>query len=692
MNAGPLVDVRDLSVAYRHDDGWLRVVDSVSFEIGRSEAFGLVGESGCGKSTVACHLLGYQRPASRVEGGQVMFAGTDVLSLSRPALDRLRGNRISLVPQNPTTALSPGMRIGAQLTEVLAQHGTKSGMAIPARTRELFALVGLPDAEHFGRRYPHQLSGGQQQRVIIAMALACEPDLVVLDEPTTGLDVTTQEQIIVLLKDLRARLAMSMLYVTHDLGVLAEIADRVGVMYAGQIVETAPTAALFRQPRHPYTRGLIASVPQIEDGGRPQGRPLRGLLRREELPPGCPFQPRCEFAEPSCASNRQRPVGVAADHHVACQRWQALPDPAPAMPESAALQTVQAPAPLLALEAVTLSYGASSWLRRRLSSAAPVVHELSFAIQRGEVFALVGESGSGKSTVARAISGLLAPAAGRILFDGAPLPEAVKRRTGDLRRSIQYVFQNPDASLNPRLRVGRIVGRPLEMFEQLDRGALKRRVAAALQDVRLDADYVARYPDQLSGGERQRVAIARALAAEPDLLLCDEVLSALDVSVQASVLALLRRLRQEHNLAMLFISHDLAVVRGLADRVGVLFRGFLMEVGTVDQVFAPPFHPYTHSLLMAVPGTLARQHPEARKVPPSSPPHAGMGCAFAGRCPWQAGRICGEQQPPWRATTGGLQIRCHLPLEDLDRRAVWRPAASAGTGPFQDVREQAISS
>ena len=693
MSAAPFVDVRDLSVAYRHDQGWLRVVDGVSFAIGRGEAFGLVGESGCGKSTVAYHLLGYQRPASRIENGQVLFADMDVLSLDRPALDRLRGDRISLVPQNPTTALTPGMRVGEQIAEVLTQHrGNKSAADTAARTRELFGLVGLANLERIGRRYPHQLSGGQQQRVIIAMALACEPDLVVLDEPTTGLDVTTQEQIVALLRDLRARLGMSMLYVTHDLGVLAEIADRVGVMYAGQMVEIAPTATLFRQPCHPYTRGLIASIPQIEAGGHARGRPLRGLLRRDELPPGCPFQPRCEFAEPSCAVNRQRLVPVASDHGVACQRWQTIAAPAPVAPDATAASTGQTPAPLLTLEGVTLGYGASTWLRLRRSKATTVVQELSFSIQRGEVFALVGESGSGKSTIARAISGLLAPAIGRILFDGMPLPASVKARAGDLRRRIQYVFQNPDASLNPRLRVGRIVARPLEMFEQLDRSALKRRIAAALQDVRLDADYVVRYPDQLSGGERQRVAIARALVAKPDLLLCDEILSALDVSVQASVLALLRRLRQEHNLAMLFISHDLAVVRGLADRVGVLFRGHLMEVGSVGDVFAPPFHPYTHSLLMAVPGARVRQRRDADRMPANPPPHAGTGCAFAGRCPWQAGSICEEQAPPWRTTSSGLQIRCHLPLEELDRRAVWRPAAAATTEPSQDARGQAISS
>ncbi len=485
---------------------------------------------------------------------------------------------------------------------------------------------------------------------------------------------------------------MSMLYVTHDLGVLAEIADRVGVMYAGQMVEIAPTATLFRQPCHPYTRGLIASIPQIDAGGHARGRPLRGLLRRDELPPGCPFQPRCEFAEPSCAVNRQRLAPVVSDHEVACQRWQTIAAPTAVAPEPTATPTAQTPAPLLALEGVTLGYGASTWLRLPRSNAATVVQELSFSIRRGEVFALVGESGSGKSTVARAISGLLAPAAGRILFDGTLLPGSVRTRTGDLRRRIQYIFQNPDASLNPRLRVGRIIARPLEMFEQLDRATLKQRIAAALQDVRLDADYVVRYPDQLSGGERQRVAIARALVAKPDLLLCDEILSALDVSVQASVLALLRRLRHEHNLAMLFISHDLAVVRSLADRVGVLFRGHLMEVGKVDDVFAPPFHPYTHSLLMAVPGARVRQHQDTGKMPMNAPRHAGAGCAFAGRCPWQAGRICEEQSPPWQATSSSLQIRCHLPLEELDRRAVWRPATAATVEPSQDVREKATTS
>jgi peptide/nickel transport system ATP-binding protein len=670
-----LVEVQDLSVAYHHDDGWLRVVDGVSFTIAKGEAFGLVGESGCGKSTVAYHLLGYRRPGSRVERGRILFQGVDLLRLERPALDTLRGDRISLVPQNPATALSPGMRVGEQIAEILRWHGRERGAGGRGqRIVQLFGLVGLPEAERIGRRYPHQLSGGQQQRVMIAMALACAPDLLVLDEPTTGLDVTTQEQIIELLADLRARLGMSMLYVTHDLGVLAEIADRVGVMYAGHLVEIAPTDALFSRPRHPYTRGLSASIPRLDDAPRPAGEPLRGMLRRDALPPGCPFHPRCDFAEPSCATNVQRPEMVASGHAVACQRWREIGAPrlVPGAAEAARAVPV---APLLALNDVSLSYGGRSLWRRLFGREPPlVVRSVSFSVQRGETFALVGESGSGKSTLARAISGMLAPAHGHIRFAGEPLPGSVRSRSDAVRQKIQYIFQNPDASLNPRRTVGDTIGRPLEVFFQLRRARNRARVGALLEDVRLDASYAERYPDQLSGGERQRVAIARALACAPALLLCDEILSALDVSVQASILKLLERLRAEHDLAMLFIAHDLAVVRALADRVGVLFGGQLFEVGAARAVFEPPFHPYTHELLMAAPGPKpANALPRARSSPPLRPP---LGCAYALRCPWKLGPLCEQEAPPWRAAAPDLEIRCHREIEDLRARAVWRPFAA----------------
>jgi peptide/nickel transport system ATP-binding protein len=667
MSKEPLVQVVGLDFAYREGEGWSRVLHDVNFTIFRGEAFGLVGESGCGKSTIAYQLLAYRRENSRIERGHILFNGMDLKDLDRRALDRLRGNRVALVPQNPTTALSPGMRVGRQLVEVMQFHDMYEGRE-SERTETLFRLVGLPDPAAIGRRYPHQLSGGQQQRVCIAMALACDPDLVVLDEPTTGLDVTTQEQIVDLLKDLRSRLRMSMLYVTHDLGVLAQIADRVGVMYAGHMVETASTRELFSSPRHPYTRGLIASVPQIERTSRRSDIILRGLLKREELPVGCPFQPRCDFAEARCEQQVQVLEQIAPDHEVACRRSGeiALHEPRPAALSEGATRVVH-PEPILSVEEIDLGYGGRDWWPW---SPTPndVVKDLSFVIKEGETFALVGESGSGKSTIARAVAGLLAPKQGRIRFEGLALPGLVARRSRELRRRIQYIFQNPDASLNPRARIGAILSRPFEFFFASDRTTTKRKVTEALEGVRLDRSYASRYPDQLSGGERQRVAIARALIAESKLLLCDEILSGLDVSVQANVLSLLQRLRREHNLSMLFISHDLAVVRSLADRVGVLFRGQLMEIGDVEDIFRPPFHPYTYQLLMAVP-SISRLR-QTRVRPRENSVLAGhRGCAFAGRCQWQLGALCEREAPPWREVASRHRIRCHIPISELATHA-----------------------
>src|SRR5207302_8132893 len=530
----PRVKVEGLTIDFWSNDRWNNVVNGTSFELARGEALGLVGESGCGKTTTALSLLGFQRPGSRIRAGSIQFGGRDLAHLSRRELQKMRGRRVSLVPQNPTTALSPGLRVGDQLVEAMAVHGVGGSRAERGRRmRELIAHVRLPDAQRTAAKYPHQLSGGQQQRVVIAMALACDPELVVLDEPTTGLDVTTQAQILDLLRRLRAELGMAMVYVTHNLGVVAAVCDRVGVMYAGELVEDAPVRELFSHPRHPYTRGLISAVPSIAEPHRSRDVVLRGLLRRSELPKGCRFAPRCDFAEGACFEERQVLQPVAEAHEVACRRVEDVERLAASSGSVASYVPLVAAADESLLDVDDLSVTYDRLRRLSLVSREPlvIVRDVTFDLRARETFSLVGESGSGKSTIARTVGGLLGPLAGQITFEGRTLAATVDSRSKSARREIQLVLQNPDASLNPRQRVHQIIGRPLELFFGLHGKARRAGVEKALEDVQLDAALAMRYPDELSGGERQRVAIARALAAKPRLMLCDEILSALDVSV-----------------------------------------------------------------------------------------------------------------------------------------------------------------
>lgn len=660
-----LIEVSNLNIAYGGPAGWTNVVQGVSFEIARGEAFGLVGESGCGKSTVAYRLLGYGTVNSLVQTGEVLFDGTDLLQLDAKSLGRMRGNRIALVPQNPTTSLSPGMRVGSQISEMIATHkALPPGMTMQARIAELFALVGLPDVGH---RYPHELSGGQQQRVTIAMAVACNPDLLVLDEPTTGLDVTTQRQIIQLLGDLRSRIGMAMLYVTHDLALLAQISDRVGVMYAGQLVEVAPCDQLLAAPAHPYSRGLIASIPTV-DGTERQARGLHGMLRRDQMSTGCKFEPRCDFATAACRSTPQVLEPVAETRAVACMKWrEAAVSETPAVKPRLDARAKAVPERLLSIADLDLTYRNPGLFDKLLGRTSPsVVRDIDLELRAGEVVALVGESGSGKSTIARAISGRLPPRAGLISLAGGLLAPALKSRSVEQLRQIQYIFQNPDASLNPRRRIRAILERPLDHFGIK---ADEKTLEAVLENVGLHAGYLDRFPEQLSGGERQRIAIARALLVNPKLLICDEILSALDVSVQARIVELLRSLKEKHAVAMLFISHDLAVVQQLADRVAVLYRGELMQLAETETLLAAPLHPYTEMLLEAAPG-LSKDHYVSRPAAmPGSKPVPGVGCPLAGRCPRQVGSVCAETRPPVQATGSGF-IRCHVPVEKLAIRAV----------------------
>jgi peptide/nickel transport system ATP-binding protein len=665
----PVVDVDGLSIDYKTPGGTLHAVQDVTFSIARGEVLGLVGESGCGKSTVAMAMLGHLGSSGSVANGRVVLQSESLLTLPPSMLSARRGKLVGFVPQDPTTALSPHLTVGSQYAEIALHHGVATNHAAAlALACEQFSLVGLPNPPRLIRRYPHELSGGQQQRVCIAMAIACRPKLLVLDEPTTGLDVTTQARIVALLRDLQTRLDMAMLYVTHDLGILGQIASRVGVMYAGQLVELASVEVLFTAPRHPYSRGLMASVQTLDENAY-AGQPLRGLLQRDQLPAGCPFFPRCDYAEPSCAQNVQRLTAVESRHWVACQRWEFVRDELPVA------QNISQPSPsvesgkghaLIEIRHLSLSYGKSSAWRRWFAIEPPdVVKDISLTIAAGEIFGLVGESGSGKSTTARAISGLLEPRLGTIRFMGAPLQGRLRQRPLNLKRQIQFIFQNPDASLNPRERVRKILARPLRLFFGVSRGKITTRAQTALTEVHLDPSYVARFSDQLSGGERQRVAIARALVAQPSLILCDEVLSALDVSVQRNIVELLSRLRQETKAAMLFISHDIAVVRHLADRIGVLFDGTLVECGPTAALFEPPFHPYTEELLLAVPSFKARSMRSALASGATRPRQSGQGCVYAGRCRHHLGPVCDTKEPPWQEGTDGHVIRCHIPLAEL---------------------------
>jgi peptide/nickel transport system ATP-binding protein len=591
MNATePAIVVKDLHVVLRasgHD-----VVDDVSFEIEPSEVLGLVGESGSGKTTVALTLLGHSRRGAEIVGGSVRLGDTDILQLKPSDRRRIRGRSISYVPQDPAAALNPALRIGTQLIEMLEEHGFGSSDAErTARVAEMMREVALPDHPDYLRRYPHELSGGQQQRIGLAIAFACRPSVIVLDEPTTGLDVTTQAHVLDTVRDLAAAHGVAALYVSHDLAVVGTLASRVAVMYAGRIVELGKTEELFRAASHPYTQRLIVAIPHLSGG-----RELVGIAGRAPSPgrhpPGCSFAPRCTFAEARCSEAIPELRPIAPMHVVRCVRAEEVRAKVLARSgeDRGAAGAMERGEPVLSLRGVSASY------RRR-----PVVHDVTLELAPHECLALVGESGSGKTTLARSIVGLHADREGEITLSGTALENAARARPREMRRAIQYVFQNPYGSLNPRRTVGQIVRQPLDLFGGASRDDADRSVAAMLERVSLTGAYAGRFPDQLSGGERQRVAIARALISEPAVLICDEVTSALDVSVQAAIVELLAGLQRELGLAMLFVTHNLPLVRSIAQRVAVMSDGRIVEEGTVDQVLKGPSDPYTARLLADTP-------------------------------------------------------------------------------------------
>ena len=668
-----LIDIRDLSVGFTARSGeTLPILRNIDLAVSASETIGLVGESGSGKSTLALATMGYLKRGLRVLGGSTAFRDRGTFDLTDTELREIRGGELALIPQNAGQSLTPTMKIGVQITEALALHSRAAEAQRPARVVELLAQVRLPEPAALVSRYPHELSGGQQQRVAIAMALAGEPDALLLDEPTTGLDVTTQAHVLELLRDLSRETGTAMVYVSHDLGAIARVCDRVAVMYAGEIVLEGDTRQVLLRPTHPYARGLLASIPRLATVGLP--------VALEGRPPapggagaGCAFADRCGLAEKRCLEVRPTLEPATRGELARCHRYTEVERLTPPAPGPGADRAVtDGVPPALSLDGVAISYAKPSvvdQLLGRQPDAIPTVADISLAIRPGEAFGLVGESGSGKSTILRAVAGLVPPRDGIIaLEDGEPLEADVDRRSPVQLRRVQLVFQNPDESLNPRHTVADILAQPLRLYFRLSGEALRARSVELLEQVRLGPHYLDRLPGQLSGGEKQRVAIARAFAAEPKLVLCDEVTSALDVSVQAAVLGLLERLRREQGTTYVFVSHDLAVVRALADRVGVLYQGRLCEVGPAARVYALPSHPYTEVLL----GAVLEPDPDiapvlaADDVVELSPPPRG--CPFQRRCPHRLGDICDREAPPWHAADDGHAIRCHLPLQELQVR------------------------
>lgn len=668
-----LVDINNLSIGYYTRQGKLvHVLRNISLQIKPGETLGLVGESGCGKSTLGQAMMGYLRSGSQVLEGSVVFAGQNMFGLTPRQLESVRGRQIALIPQNAGEALTPTLRIGKQIIEALELNANISGSAAQERMIGLLGQVRLPHPEVMAKRYPHELSGGQQQRVVVAIALAGQPDMLVLDEPTTGLDVTTQAHILELLRDIVEESGTAMMYISHDLGVIARVSDRVALMYAGEIAEDATAAEIFRAPAHPYARGLLESIPRLVLAGIPNSMPgqppIPGTL------PGCSFGSRCPFATGICTSEPPALEAIPQTPHlVRCHHWEKVV----AADFSQELQNVFSPPrratqneAAIELSDVDISYYRPGFMARLRGAPEPpaTVSDVTLTVKRGETLALVGESGSGKSTIVRTISGLLPAKGGRIRFEDFDLTVDVDDRPMELRKRIQMIFQNPDASLNPRHSVAEILDQPLKLyFPHMSRDERRARQVELLNRVRLDGRYRLRYPGQLSGGEKQRIAIARAFAAEPEVVLCDEVTSALDVSVQAAVLDLLADLQKERNTTYIFIAHDLAVVRAIANRVAVLYQGRLCEMGAVDDIYAPPYHPYTETLLGAVLSPDPDTEPKllASDTPELAPP--AQGCPFQRRCPHRIGNICDQETPPWQSpqSAAGHKIRCHIPIKEL---------------------------
>jgi peptide/nickel transport system ATP-binding protein len=678
----PVLEIRDLSTHIQLTKSVVHAVGNVDLSIEPGEALGLVGESGCGKSMTGLSIMGLLPPGGKIVSGSITLDGRELVGLSDAELRAIRGNDVAMIFQDPLTSLDPTKTIGYQVAEPVRLHQGASKAAAMARATEVLGLVGLPrPAERLGD-YPHQLSGGMRQRVMIAMALSCEPKLLIADEPTTALDVTIQAQILALLHDLKDRLGMAMLLITHDMGVIAGHADRVQVMYAGRMVEVTTTPSLFQHMRHPYTRALLASIPRLSQDGNRRLLTIGGLPPDlSQPPPGCRFAPRCSRVTDKCHEQEPALTGETAAHLFAC--WHpvdgaadagtgngatALASAAAVSPPAPDGETAVAPVPpLLEVRDLVKEFPVTAGaILQRQVAAVHAVSNVSFTVAAGETFGLVGESGCGKTTIGRVVVALERPNAGSVLLNGQDISALSRGELRRQRRDLQLMFQDPYASLDPRMRVGSIIREPLSIQRVGTRQEQQQRVFELLDEVGLPRNAVERYPHEFSGGQRQRIGLARALTLNPKVIVADEPVSALDVSIRAQVLNLMKRLQADHSLTYIVISHDLAVVKYMADRIGVMYLGKLVEMGSAEDIYQRATHPYTAGLIATIPvpdpaEARARKGAGIKGELPSpvTPP---SGCRFRTRCPFGQD-LCAEEEPQLRSFGPGHVAACHFPLQ-----------------------------
>ena len=673
--ATPVLQLDKVRISYFTRAGEINVVPEISFTLEQGEAIGLVGESGCGKSTVAFSIMNYLGGAGRIVGGRILFQGRDMATMSLADLRKIRGSKMAMVYQDPMSSLNPVMTIGKQLMEVPMVHQGADEKEARRRALHMLGEVNLPDPEAVFARYPHQISGGQQQRVVIAMALMAEPSLLIMDEPTTGLDVTVEAAVLDLVRKLRQKHNSAIVFISHNLGTVVRICDRIGVMYSGELVEEGSIGSVFRNPRHPYTRGLLDCIPVLgSDKNSSPLMPIHGQVPPAlDRPDGCIFSPRCKFCQEGLCTSRRIPtltVEGEPDHRVQCVRYAELPAHDRPVLEGGTASAARSDELVLDVDHMKKYYHQTSGMFGGVAYDVKACNDITMAATRGMTLAIVGESGCGKSTFAKVLTGLEEATDGAIRLDGFDIGSIpIEKRTRAIKRKLQMVFQNPDSTLNPSHSIGYTVGRTIRRLKRIGGRELRNETSKLMETVKLPADFVSRMPRQLSGGQKQRVAIARALAGDPDLVVADEPVSALDVSVQAAIINLLLEIQKNRAATLVFISHDLSVVRFLADKVAVMYLGRIVEFGTVEEVFSPPYHPYTEALLSAVPipDPDVQQKRIVLEGTIPSPTNVPKGCPFSTRCPRHLGPICDDEPPPERQTANGHRILCHIPLNELEK-------------------------